>query len=104
MSEYTKSEILLNELNTIETQVSILVSNCSDLTNRNLDLEKQLESAQQKISELTLRIVGIESELSEIKNKKDNNSLFDSLSSEERANLKSRLQNLLTRIDYHISS
>ena len=104
MSEYTKSEILLNELNTIETQVSIVVSNCSDLTNRNLDLEKQLESAQQKISELTLRIVGIESELSEIKNKKDNNSLFDSLSSEERANLKSRLQNLLTRIDYHISS
>jgi len=104
LSEYTKSEILLNELNTIETQVSILVSNCSDLTNRNLDLEKQLESAQQKISELTLRIVGIESELSEIKNKKDNNSLFDSLSSEERANLKSRLQNLLTRIDYHISS
>ncbi len=104
MSEYTKSEILLNELNTIETQASILVSNCSDLTNRNLDLEKQLESAQQKISELTLRIVGIESELSEIKNKKDNNSLFDSLSSEERANLKSRLQNLLTRIDYHISS
>ncbi len=103
MSEYSKSEILLNDLNAIETQVSILVSNCGDLTSRKSDLEKQLESVQQKISEFTQRIVDLESELSEIKNKKDN-TLFNSLSSEERANLKSRLQNLLTRIDYHISS
>jgi len=103
LSEYSKSEILLNDLNAIETQVSILVSNCSDLTSRKSDLEKQLESVQQKISEFTQRIVDLESELSEIKNKKDN-TLFNSLSSEERANLKSRLQNLLTRIDYHISS
>ncbi|MCH7973459.1 MAG: hypothetical protein IIB07_02700 [Bacteroidetes bacterium] len=104
MSEYTKSEILLNDLNAIETQVSILVSNCSDITSRKSDLEKQLESAQIDISELTQRVVALESELSEVKNEKDNNTLFNSLSSEERANLKSRLQNLLTRIDYHISS
>ena len=73
MSEYTKSEILLNDLNAIETQVSILVSNCSDITCRKSDLEKQLESAQIDISELTQRVVALESELSEVKNEKDNN-------------------------------
>ena len=104
MSEYTKSEILLSDLNAIETQVSILVSNCSDITSRKSDLEKQLESAQIDISELTQRVVALESEISEVKNEKDNNTLFNSLSNEERANLKSRLKNLLTRIDYHISS
>lgn len=104
MSEYTKSEILLSDLNAIETQVSILMSNCSDLTSRKSDLEKQLEGAQVDISELTQRLEALELELSEIKNEKDNNTLFNSLSSEERANLKSRLQSLLTRIDYHISS
>ncbi|MCH7828059.1 MAG: hypothetical protein IIC75_08840, partial [Bacteroidetes bacterium] len=62
MSEYTKSEILLSDLNAIETQVSILVSNCSDLTSRKSDLEKQLESAQINISELTQRVVALESE------------------------------------------
>ncbi len=104
MSEYSKSENLLNDLNAIETQVSILASNCSDLTNRKTDLERQLESAQQRISDLSKKIETLEMELTEIKNEKDNDALFNSLSSEERANLKSRLQNLLTRIDYHISS
>ncbi len=104
MSDYSKSEILLNDLNAIETQVSILVSNCSELTSTKSDLSKQLESAQQKISELNQKVNDLEMELSEIKNDKDNNALFNSISNEERANLKARLQNLLTRIDYHISS
>lgn len=104
MSEYTKSEILLNDLNSIETQVSILVSNCSDLTGRKSDLEKQLESAQQTISELNQKVNDLELDLSEVKNEKDNNALFNSISNEEKTNIKARLQNLLTRIDYHISS
>ena len=104
MSEYSKSEILLNDLNAIETQVSILVSNCSELTGRKSDLERQLQRAQQIISELTQKVNDLEMELSEIKNSKDNNTLFNSISSEDRANLKARLQNMLTRIDYHISS
>jgi len=104
LSEYTKSEILLHDLNAIETQVSILVSNCSELTNRKLDLEKQLESAKQTISELNKKANDLEMELSEIKNGKDNNTLFNSITNADRANLKARLQNMLTRIDYHISS
>ena len=104
MSDYSKSENLLNDLNAIETQVSILVSNCSDLTGRKSDLEKQLESAQQTISELNQKINDLEMEVSEVNKEKDNQALFDSISNEERANLKARLQNLLTRIDYHISS
>jgi len=104
LSEYSKSEILLNDLNSIETQVSILVSNCSDLTTRKSDIEKKLDSAQKLISDLNQKIKNLELELSEIKIEKDNNNLFNSMSQTERANLKNKLQNLLTRIDYHISS
>jgi len=104
LSEYSKSETLLNDLNSIETQVSILVSNCSDLTTRNSDIEKKLDSAQKLISDLNQKIKNLELELSEIKKEKDNRSLFNSISQIERANLKNKLQNLLTRIDYHISS
>jgi len=104
LSEYSKSETLLNDLNSIETQVSILVSNCSDLTTRNSDIEKKLDSAQKLISDLNQKIKNLELELSEIKKEKDNRSLFNSISQTERANLKNKLQNLLTRIDYHISS
>ena len=104
MSEYSKSETLLNDLNSIETQVSILVSNCSDLTTRNSDIEKKLDSAQKLISDLNQKIKNLELELSEIKKEKDNRSLFNSISQTERANLKNKLQNLLSRIDYHISS
>lgn len=104
MSEYSKSEALLNDLNSIETQVSILVANCSDLTAKNSEFEKKLESAQNVISELNQKIKNLELELSEIKKETDNNSLFNSMSQTEKANLKSKLQNLLTRIDYHISS
>ena len=104
MSEYSKSETLLNDLNSIETQVSILVSNCSDLTTRKSDIEKKLDSAQKLISDLNQKIKNLELELSEIKKEKDNRSLFNSISQTERANLKNKLQNLLTRIDYHISS
>jgi len=104
LSEYSKSETLLNDLNSIETQVSILVSNCSDLTTRKSDIEKKLDSAQKLISDLNQKIKNLELELSEIKKEKDNRSLFNSISQTERANLKNKLQNLLTRIDYHISS
>ena len=52
---------------------------------------------------LQQRIISLENEIKSPGNDGDNN-LFNSLNLKERENLKVKLQNLLSKIDYHLSS
>ena len=103
MADLTKYEILLNELTAIEAQLSIIVHKNKELIGKVEEQEVELLRLRNENSFLQQKMVILESEIKAPKNDGENN-LFNSLNLKERENLKVKLQNLLSKIDYHLSS
>ena len=103
MAEISKNDILISDLSSIETQLSILINKIKDLSTKNIELEETLNSLKKENSVLLQKLASLESEIKNIDESTETN-LFNSLNLKERENLKVKLQNLITRIDYHLSS
>ena len=103
MADSTKHEILLNELSAIEAQLSALIHKNKELMVKLGDHEMELLRLRNENSMLEQKIMSLESDVKAPKNDGDNN-IFNSLNLKERENLKVKLQNLLSKIDYHLSS
>ncbi len=103
MPDSAKYEALLNDLNAIETQANVLANNCRDLLSTNQELEGFANKAKKEITILTQKIVNLEDELENVKTESEGK-LSNLLNTKETETLKIKLQNLISRIDYHISS
>jgi chromosome segregation ATPase len=103
MSETSKQEVLLSDLGIIQSQVEILANKCKDLTEVNIELETKLSSIKKENSDLEQKISKLESELQNIK-KKPGNDFFNSLNEKEKEELKNNIGELISRIDFHLSS
>jgi chromosome segregation ATPase len=103
MSETSKQEVLLSDLSVIQSQVEILANKCKDLTEVNLKLESQLSEFKKEKIDLTQKISKLESEVQNIK-KKGGTDFFNSLDEKEREELKNNIGDLISRIDFHLSS
>lgn len=103
MAELSKQEILLNDLGTIETQISILVHKEQELQSSNSELAKLVETLRKENMNLIHRIEELESKDKTAPESAESN-LFNSLNQKERENLKVRLQGLISKIDNHLSA
>jgi cell division septum initiation protein DivIVA len=103
VAELSKNDILISDLSAVETQLSILINKNKDLSQKNVDLEESLESLKKENEILLQKLAALESEIKAIDENTETN-LFNSLNLKERENLKVKLQNLISRIDYHLSS
>ncbi len=103
MAELTKQELLLNDLSTIESKISILVHNNIDLQKRNSELENLLKVLKVENSDLVSKLEEVENKLKEVSVNTETN-LFNTLNTKERENLKIRLQDLISKIDHHLSA
>ena len=101
--ESTKYESLINDLSKLESMIEILKNQNTDIKKRNAELEVALEKAKKENTGLYQKISALEEELKLLK-EKAGNSVFGSMNPDERDNLKSRLQEMISRIDYHLSS
>jgi predicted nucleic acid-binding Zn-ribbon protein len=102
LAELSKYEILLNDISQVETRISVLRDNLRDSYERKKEAEGYLNELKQENIELKQRISELEEEI-KLSKKLDLNSL-SSLNVKEREALKSKIQNLISRIDYHLSS
>ncbi|MEJ2615503.1 MAG: hypothetical protein P8Z35_11125 [Ignavibacteriaceae bacterium] len=102
MPDLTKYEILLKDLETITTQVSILKHNYSDSVKRIKELEDMLSSNTKEKSVLQKKVENMENELKIFQNDSEND-MINSLNLKERETLKVKLKDLISRIDYHLS-
>jgi hypothetical protein len=103
LAEYSKYDILLKDLNLIETQVSILNNKYKDELQRNQDLENSVNEMKLENAYLVEKLSKLDSELQNLHSGNDQD-LFHSLNMKEKEDLKLKLRNLLSKIDYHISS
>jgi hypothetical protein len=103
VAEFSKFDILIKDLNLVETQVSILNNKYKDELRKNQDLEKTLIAVKSENTFLIEKLSKLESELQNLQSG-NNLDLFNSLNMKEKEELKLKLRNLLSKIDYHISS
>ncbi|MFZ0455439.1 MAG: hypothetical protein WCE54_03580 [Ignavibacteriaceae bacterium] len=102
MPDLTKYEILLKDLETITSQVSILKHNYYDSEKRIKELEDMLSSYTKENLALQKKAENMENELKIFQNDSEND-MINSLNLKERESLKVKLKDLISRIDYHLS-
>lgn len=101
MVDLAKYETLISELSKLESQVEILKNKYSATVGRNKELEVSLNEIQQDKNLLHQKISELESELEEIKYKSEEKA---KLNSEEREEIKTKIRDLISRIEKHLSS
>ncbi|MEJ2505676.1 MAG: hypothetical protein P8Y81_05365 [Ignavibacteriaceae bacterium] len=94
-----KYEALINDLSSIESQITILKSQYTDSVGRIKELETALEKSKQDNTSLYDKIASLEEEITYLKNKAEKG-----LQIENQESLKVRLQDLISRIDFHLSA
>lgn len=103
MFDFTKYDALIQDLTLIESEVAAIVEKLRISTEREQELEIQLAKAKQENAVLLKRINELEHQL-ENSQIKSENEYFGSLNTKEKEVLKQKIQNLITRIEYHLSS
>lgn len=103
MSELSKYEIFLQELSSVEVQVSGHKELCEELKNRNKELEKKLSALQRENEYLKLQIENEENS-EERRGVGNGENVFGSLSVKERESLKLKITDVITKINNHLTS
>ncbi|BDQ01761.1 MAG: hypothetical protein HRF52_05550 [Ignavibacterium sp.] len=103
MFDFTKYDALIQDLTLIESEIAAIVEKLRVSTEREQELEIQLAKARQENAVLLKRINELEHQL-ENSQIKSENEYFGSLNTKEKEVLKQKIQNLITRIEYHLSS
>jgi predicted nucleic acid-binding Zn-ribbon protein len=98
--DLAKYETLISDLGKLESHVEILKNKYSDTLGRNKELEVSINEMQQDKNLLHQKISEMESELEDIKLKSEEKS---KLNLEEREEIKSKIRDLISRIDKHLS-
>jgi predicted nuclease with TOPRIM domain len=101
--DFTKYDALIQDLTLIESEIAAIVEKLRVSTEREQELEIQLAKARQENAVLLKRINELEHQL-ENSQIKSENEYFGSLNTKEKEVLKQKIQNLITRIEYHLSS
>ena len=92
-------DALIKDIGNIHSQVTTLVNKHRD----NLKLEAEVNELKKEKADLIQKISGLEAEIGNNKRQPDFE-IFNSLDEEERENLKNKIDNLISRINFHISS
>jgi len=103
VNELSKYESIINDLNLIETQAEVLKNKAKDIGLRNIQVERTLEQLKAENAALNQKVVKLEGEIDKLIGKTELN-IFNSLTSKEKETLKSKIENLIIKIDYHLSS
>ena len=101
MVDLAKYETLISELGALESRIEILNDKYSDTLERNKELEVALDSTQEDKNLLHQEIARLEEELQLLKQTAEEKI---NLNSEERENFKAKINDLISRLDYHLSS
>lgn len=103
MFDFTKYDAIIQDLTLIESEVASISEKLRISKEREQELEIQLAKTKQENAVLLKRINELEHQI-ESSQIKSENQYFGSLNTKEKEVLKQKIQNLITRIEYHLSS
>lgn len=99
--DLTKYEILLNDLSLIESEVAILKDQLKDNSLRTIEVDALILKLKQENTLLKSKLTELEIENENLKKQPDT---FSILNNKDRDALKAKLQDVISKIDYHLSA
>ena len=103
MVDLAKYDSLIHDLTAIEAEIATLGNKLKDTEERKTELEIQIAKLRQDNSFLQKKIIELEQEILLSKQDEEGN-IFNTLNTKEKENLKLKLQDIISKIDYHLSS
>lgn len=104
MAEGSKYDLFIDELNALEKQIYFFIQKGAELLEANQALSNRLTLLEKENDNLKKKISEIESKVSKSLFNGDNLLGTESLKLEDREALKSKISELIARIDYHLRS
>ncbi len=103
MYENINNENLIRELNALEDHVSLFLDSLNDKQELNLEYERKIDALIRENEFLKNQIAKLEQDLQNVKQQLAKSEVT-SLSREEREEVKSKITELISRINYHLTS
>lgn len=103
MSDTSKYDLFMEEIVSLEKMVQKFVVENEEIGNEKTILESKVDNLEQENEVLVLKIKELEKKLNNAENKTVPESK-SSLDFSERENLKNQIDDLISKIDYHIRS
>ena len=103
MVDLAKYDSLIQDLSTIEAEIATISNKLQDVEEHKTELEIELAKLKQENSYFQKKIKELEQELATAEDDKEGN-IFNTFNSKERENIKLKLQDIISKIDYHLSS
>jgi chromosome segregation ATPase len=101
--DLAKYDSLIQDLATIEAEISTMSNKLRDTEERKTELEIELSESRQENTYLQKKLVEIEQQLADFK-EESQGKIFNTLNSKEKETIKLKLQDIISKIDYHLSS
>ena len=103
MVDLAKYDSLIHDLSSIEAEIATLGNKLKDTEERKTELEIQIAKLHQDNSFLQKKIIELEQDILLSKQDEEGN-IFNTLNTKEKENLKLKLQDIISKIDFHLSS
>lgn len=103
MAETSKYDFFTDELNALEKQIYVFLQKNEELQLENKELLNRLRSFDKENEVLKLKLEEIETKLNHFE-ENESRKYGDSLQPEEKEELKNKISDLISKIDYHLRS
>jgi predicted nucleic acid-binding Zn-ribbon protein len=104
LPEISKYDMFLDELNSLEKQIYYFIQKGTELLEANEGLNQRITTLEKENDALKRKISEIESKLSKTLLNEDSFINAESLKLEDREALRSKISELIAKIDYHLRS
>ncbi|MCZ7604220.1 MAG: hypothetical protein QY331_07805 [Melioribacteraceae bacterium] len=104
MPESTKYDFFMDELSSLEKQIYKFLQKNSDTTEENKALQKRIKQLEKENEVLKLKVDDIEVKLNNAFIDTENSQFSGLFNDEEKIQLKNKINDLITKIDFHLRS
>jgi predicted nuclease with TOPRIM domain len=101
--DLAKYDALIQDLSAIEAEIATLGNKLKDIEERKSELELEITKVRQENSYLQKRILELEQSLESSKENEEG-TIFNTFNSKEKETIKLKLQDLISKLDYHLSA
>lgn len=104
MPESSKYDFFMDELSSLEKQIYKFLQKNSDITEENKALQKRIKQLEKENEVLKLKVDDIEVKLNNAFIDTENSQFGGLFNDEEKTQLKNKINDLITKIDFHLRS
>ncbi len=104
MPDSSKYDLFMDELSSLEKQVYKFLQKTNDVNEENKTLQKRIKQLEKENEVLKLKVDDVEAKLNNAFVDLENSQFGNLFNDDEKLELKNKINDLITKIDFHLRS